>query len=171
MSTLTQEPTRFGDVLAHIGHEIRPHYSGRWHVRRCKHCEDRKPIPLWLRRMVYKRDHWRCVWCGTARNLTLDHRIPWSAGGPDTFDNLRTLCRRCNGIRSNTGRSADLWCVALGGGWDCVICAPELVAGEPNAEAIFCLTCETASNGLAINPGRVAHLRQAHLTHPETRHA
>ena len=33
--------------------------------------------------------------------LTLDHAIPWSAGGSDYGDNLRTLWLHCNETRSN----------------------------------------------------------------------
>ena len=25
-----------------------------------------------------------------------DHIIPWAKGGPDTFENTRTICRQCN---------------------------------------------------------------------------
>lgn len=56
----------------------------------------RDPIPDDLRRAVYERDDNRCVRCGAVDDLTLDHVRPWSLGGPDTFENLQTLCRRCN---------------------------------------------------------------------------
>lgn len=49
-----------------------------------------------LRRAVHDRDGWICVDCGDTEDLTLDHIHPWSKGGDDTFDNLRTLCRSCN---------------------------------------------------------------------------
>ena len=25
-----------------------------------------------------------------------DHVVPWNKGGPDTFENTRTVCRKCN---------------------------------------------------------------------------
>lgn len=56
----------------------------------------RSYIPRWLRNRVYARDGWRCLWCGSTQDLTLDHIWPWSLGGEDTEDNLRTLCRSCN---------------------------------------------------------------------------
>lgn len=56
----------------------------------------RSYIPKWLRRRIYRRDGWQCVRCGCADDLTLDHVWPWSLGGADTEDNLRTLCRSCN---------------------------------------------------------------------------
>lgn len=48
------------------------------------------------RQTVYARDGHRCVVCGTADRLSLDHIIPWSASGSDKPDNLRTLCVPCN---------------------------------------------------------------------------
>lgn len=50
---------------------------------------------------VYKRDHYRCVHCGTdgttdRNDLTVDHIIPVIAGGTNALHNLQTLCRVCN---------------------------------------------------------------------------
>lgn len=59
----------------------------------------RPPIPAELRAEVYRRDGSRCLECGTDDDLTLDHIVPYSHGGPDTIDNLRTLCRSCNSRR------------------------------------------------------------------------
>lgn len=56
----------------------------------------RVPIPLDLRREVYRRDGHRCLACGSRSPLSLDHIHPWSKGGSDTLDNLQTLCRPCN---------------------------------------------------------------------------
>lgn len=64
----------------------------------------REEIPWATRRAVYRRDGWRCHYCGstwTEGQLELDHATPWSAGGSDKSHNLRTLCQRCNGERSN----------------------------------------------------------------------
>ena len=49
-----------------------------------------------LRERVLERDKHRCRCCGTERNLTLDHIIPASMGGPAAFHNLQTLCQDCN---------------------------------------------------------------------------
>lgn len=56
-------------------------------------------IPTWLRRRIYTRDGWQCLRCGRSDDLTLDHIWPWSKGGQDTEDNLRTLCRSCNSTK------------------------------------------------------------------------
>jgi len=56
----------------------------------------RDPIPAHLRDAVMERDGHACVLCGATEDLTLDHIRPWSLGGPDTYSNLRVLCRSCN---------------------------------------------------------------------------
>lgn len=59
-------------------------------------------VPL-SRENVYRRDNFECVYCGdnNRKTLTLDHVVPQSKGGKDTWDNLVTACRRCNGEKSN----------------------------------------------------------------------
>lgn len=56
----------------------------------------RLAIPAWKRCAVYERDGGACLECGTTVDLTLDHIHPFSKGGSDEMDNLRTLCRPCN---------------------------------------------------------------------------
>ena len=48
-------------------------------------------VPL-TRENVYRRDNYECVYCGSSnqRTLTLDHVIPQSKGGKDSWDNLVT---------------------------------------------------------------------------------
>ena len=48
------------------------------------------------RHNVMKRDHFQCQYCGSNRNLTLDHLFPRSRGGKATWTNLVTACNRCN---------------------------------------------------------------------------
>lgn len=48
------------------------------------------------RQNLYKRDGYKCVYCGQRDNLTLDHVIPRSKGGRDSWHNLVTACQRCN---------------------------------------------------------------------------
>ena len=49
-----------------------------------------------LRFAIYERDHNRCRICGSRRNLEIDHIYPIAKGGKSTYDNLQTLCHRCN---------------------------------------------------------------------------
>lgn len=45
------------------------------------------------------RDH--CRFCGTAENLTIDHKHPVVLGGMGNKENLQTLCRKCNQLKSD----------------------------------------------------------------------
>jgi 5-methylcytosine-specific restriction endonuclease McrA len=49
-----------------------------------------------LRRLVLKRDGWRCQQCGSLRNLDVHHVRRRSALGDDAEANLITLCRDCH---------------------------------------------------------------------------
>lgn len=48
------------------------------------------------RHNIFKRDNFSCQYCGTGKDLTLDHLIPKSKGGKSSWTNLVTACRRCN---------------------------------------------------------------------------
>jgi 5-methylcytosine-specific restriction endonuclease McrA len=53
-------------------------------------------IPPVNRREVFRRDGQFCQYCGSAKNLTIDHVIPRSKGGSHTWDNVVTACGTCN---------------------------------------------------------------------------
>jgi 5-methylcytosine-specific restriction endonuclease McrA len=59
-------------------------------------------VPL-TRENVYRRDNFECVYCGcsTQKLLTLDHVIPQSKGGKNTWDNLVTACKPCNSEKAD----------------------------------------------------------------------
>ena len=49
------------------------------------------------RRNVFRRDDQRCQYCGgRAVDLTLDHVVPRSRGGPTSWENVVACCRACN---------------------------------------------------------------------------
>jgi len=73
--------------------------SGLWRISRSG--PFRPQIARDVRAAVFARDGSACLFCDATDDLTLDHIIPWSHGGPDTVDNLRVLCRRCNSSRGN----------------------------------------------------------------------
>jgi 5-methylcytosine-specific restriction endonuclease McrA len=54
-----------------------------------------KKVPL-SRFNIYRRDNHRCIYCGNKKDLTLDHVIPKSKGGKNTWRNLVTCCGKCN---------------------------------------------------------------------------
>jgi hypothetical protein len=53
-------------------------------------------IPNNLRKLVFERDLYRCVYCNTSNNLSVDHIIPEVLDGKTVIDNLQTLCLTCN---------------------------------------------------------------------------
>lgn len=73
------------------------------------------------RLLIYERDGWCCVWCGSpvkaagkvpgphvrACNLaSLDHVLPRSRGGTNDAHNLVTACIDCNSLRDGTSAVA-----------------------------------------------------------------
>jgi 5-methylcytosine-specific restriction endonuclease McrA len=46
--------------------------------------------------LVKKICNFQCVYCGSYKNLTIDHVIPQSRGGQHTFENLVCACANCN---------------------------------------------------------------------------
>lgn len=58
------------------------------------------PVPDWLREAVFERDNRQCVECGHKGSidnpLTVDHRLPRFVGGPNSMENLKTLCEKHN---------------------------------------------------------------------------
>ncbi len=60
-----------------------------------------KEIPL-TRRNILHRDGHSCQYCGcTGDDLTLDHVIPRSRGGEDSWENMVAACVRCNVKKGN----------------------------------------------------------------------
>lgn len=48
------------------------------------------------RQNIFRRDVHQCQYCGSAKDLTIDHVLPRSRGGKSTWDNLITACKPCN---------------------------------------------------------------------------
>ncbi len=53
------------------------------------------------RRNILRRDSNKCQYCGSTSDLTIDHIIPKSRGGGDTWENLTTACNKCNNRKGN----------------------------------------------------------------------
>jgi 5-methylcytosine-specific restriction endonuclease McrA len=56
-------------------------------------------VPV-TRRGVLRRDNHRCGYCGKAAS-TIDHVLPRSRGGADSWENLVACCLRCNNVKSD----------------------------------------------------------------------
>ncbi|MGI6209115.1 MAG: HNH endonuclease [Anaerolineae bacterium] len=58
------------------------------------------------KREVFRRDKYRCVYCGERiTEPTVDHIIPRHRGGPHSWENLVTACPACN--RKKGGRTPE----------------------------------------------------------------
>ena len=54
------------------------------------------------RKNILRRDGHRCQYCGTTSPpITIDHIVPKSLGGKDTWENLVAACIRCNNTKSD----------------------------------------------------------------------
>lgn len=70
------------------------------------HPENPRLVTGLLREQVLQRDLWRCRYCGTqigmgARQIHVDHIIPYAQDGLTVIDNLATACARCNHKKHN----------------------------------------------------------------------
>ena len=57
-----------------------------------------------MRFSIYERDGYRCRYCGRTEAsdyLEIDHIKPIAKGGKSTYENLQTLCKRCNQMKSD----------------------------------------------------------------------
>lgn len=55
----------------------------------------------WSKKNVMVRDDFKCVYCGSDKNLNIDHVFPQSRGGKNTFENTVTSCVDCNNKKGN----------------------------------------------------------------------
>jgi 5-methylcytosine-specific restriction endonuclease McrA len=53
------------------------------------------------RKNIFRRDAHTCQYCGSTKELTIDHILPKSRGGADTWENLVAACKSCNNIKGD----------------------------------------------------------------------
>jgi len=70
-----------------------------------------RSIPV-TRRGVLRRDAHRCAYCGKAAS-TIDHVLPRSRGGKDTWENLVACCLRCNNVKGDRTPQEMSWDLRL----------------------------------------------------------
>lgn len=56
--------------------------------------------------LMEKNGH-KCAYCGAAKKLTRDHKIPLSRGGRDDIENIAPACKSCNS--SKGARTVEEW--------------------------------------------------------------
>ena len=109
------------------GDDHLPVVGGRLRIPRVLHLTryDRAPrfgVRL-TRRNLLLRDAYRCQYCGEepgVRELNVDHVLPRSRGGRDSWDNLVISCRPCNlrkGKRTPAEAGMSLLCTPSKPGW------------------------------------------------------
>ncbi len=60
-------------------------------------------VPAYGKAKVFRRDRHTCAYCGQVfreRDLTVDHIVPESHGGPLSWMNTVAACRGCNGMKA-----------------------------------------------------------------------
>jgi hypothetical protein len=60
----------------------------------------RKKVTKYTRKRIIARDGGKCLFCSATEDLEIDHIVPVVLGGGGEDENLRTLCRSCNGKRN-----------------------------------------------------------------------
>ena len=60
----------------------------------------RTKVPF-SKKNVMIRDGFICQYCGSSKELTIDHVTPVSRGGKSTFENCVTACKDCNNRKSD----------------------------------------------------------------------
>lgn len=80
------------------GADVKSYYSVIRLLHRAIPTHIRTRGPRFSKHKVFERDRYICQYCKNTdrRKLTIDHIIPKSRGGPDSFLNCITCCLRCN---------------------------------------------------------------------------
>jgi 5-methylcytosine-specific restriction endonuclease McrA len=81
---------------AHIIRTIDKHYPMPSVIKLKKYVHVPYKGVILSRENIFRRDSFECQYCGTKKELTLDHVIPKAKGGSTTWNNLVTACKQCN---------------------------------------------------------------------------
>lgn len=100
---LLLQPLEIALAGVHRWNEVIKVYDGR-----------RLPPFEWqiLRTLVFARDGYICVYCGSMEDLHADHRISVAQGGSNAFENIVTACGTCN--LSKGPKTVDDWLKSRG---------------------------------------------------------
>ena len=84
------------DIVTTIGNFVRPLV-----IRLLNYIKFRPKTIKVNRKRIFKRDGYSCQYCGSKKNLTIDHVIPRSRGGLNSWKNMVTCCFRCNSYKGD----------------------------------------------------------------------
>jgi len=84
------------DIITSIGNFVRPII-----IRLLNYIRFRPKNLKVNRKRIFKRDNNTCQYCGSKKHLTIDHVMPRSRGGGNTWTNLVTSCSPCNVKKGN----------------------------------------------------------------------
>jgi 5-methylcytosine-specific restriction endonuclease McrA len=105
MRTLVLVLNEKATILARIDHEVVRSASQEFEMpsvillSRYVRIPNARRVPV-SRRGVLRRDSQRCGYCAGPAN-TIDHIMPKSRGGKDTWENLVACCLECNNSKGN----------------------------------------------------------------------
>ena len=80
-------------------------------LRRYVRIPSGRNVPV-SRRGVLRRDAHRCAYCGGSAN-TIDHVLPRSRGGADSWENLVACCLKCNNLKGDRTPEEMRWSMRI----------------------------------------------------------
>ena len=80
---------------------MKPLSSPRQYLFNLKTTSSQEAIRMWRRNVKEKWDY-KCAYCGSGKNLTIDHVVPRCKGGTDFTKNVVCCCHSCNQSKSHS---------------------------------------------------------------------
>lgn len=97
------------DIISRLNDKTNDRYNDRLIWEAITRVE-RAKVSNKMRFAVYQRDGYRCRKCGRKTNdLEVDHIFPIAKGGKTEFNNLQTLCHKCNALKSDTVEAGSVY--------------------------------------------------------------
>ena len=75
--------------------------SPRQYLFNLKTTSAQEALRMW-RRNVKEKWNYKCAYCGSGKNLTIDHVVPRCKGGTDFTKNVVCCCHSCNQSKAHT---------------------------------------------------------------------
>ena len=75
--------------------------SPRQYLFNLKTTSSAEALRMW-RRNVKEKWNYKCAYCGSGKNLTMDHVVPRCKGGTDFTKNVVCCCYKCNQDKADT---------------------------------------------------------------------